>query len=406
MAEHVLGAAGAANGALGAVANPGESSEALLHVAGVDRIGDPTGGVGERLARRFELPGERGLGVALGRAQLSRKCPKGRPPSLDGGAELGLAGRDRLGPGPEPLVRGPQRRQVGPHRGALPVALGEPVLNGGAALARFLDQRFHPVTLRPRLERGLLSHREIAVADGEPVPEELKLQLHRLPLEAGVGLGGVGLRPQGAQTRTRLALDVEGAVEVLPRPLELELRATAALAVLAEPRGLLDQQAPLARLGEDDRLDLALSDHRVHLTAEGGVRERVGDVGETAAGTVEAVATIAGAIERAGNGDLRELGSGRAVEVVDDDLDLGGAPGGALAAAGEDHVLHALAAHRQRALLAERPEHSVGDVRLPGAVRPDDHADAGRELELGALGKGLEALQRDRLQMQALVSGR
>ena len=38
-------------------------------------------------------------------------------------------------------------------------------------------------------------------------------------------------------------------------------------------------------------------------------------------------------------------------------------------AAGEDHVLHRLPAHRQRRLLAERPQHGVGDVRLAGAVR-------------------------------------
>ena len=62
-----------------------------------------------------------------------------------------------------------------------------------------------------------------------------------------------GLALERSQPRARLALDVERAVEVLLRALELQLRAAPALAVLAEPRRLLDQQAPIARLGGDDR---------------------------------------------------------------------------------------------------------------------------------------------------------
>ena len=84
-------------------------------------------------------------------------------------------------------------------------------------------------------------------------------------------LGRLGLALERAQPRARLALDVQRAVEVVLRALELELRAAAALAVLAEPGGLLDQQAPVLRLGGDDRLDAALGDDRVHLLAQAGV---------------------------------------------------------------------------------------------------------------------------------------
>ena len=65
----------------------------------------------------------------------------------------------------------------------------------------------------------------------------------------------------------------------------------------------------------------------------------------------------------------------------------------------EDHVLHRLSAHRQRRLLAERPQHRIRDVRLARPVRPDDHRRARREVELGAIGEGLEALQGDRAQV-------
>ena len=82
------------------------------------------------------------------------------------------------------------------------------------------------------------------------------------------------------------------------------------------------------------------------------------------------------------------------------ELDLGGAAAPAdAAAAAEDHVLHRLAADRERRLLAHRPQHRVGDVGLARAVGPDDHAHAGREVEPRAVGEGLEALQGDRLQV-------
>ena len=216
-------------------------------------------------------------------------------------------------------------------------------------------------------------------------------------------LRGVRLLAQRPQPRAGLALDVERAVEVRARALELELGAAAALAVLAEPGRLLDQEPSLARLREDDLLDPALADDRMHLPAEARVGERLDDVGEPAAGAVEAVAAVAVAVEPPRDRDLGELGASGAVGVVDHDLDLGGVAGRAVAAAGEDHVLHRLAADRERALLAERPEDGVGDVRLAAAVRPDDHAHARRELQLGALGEGLEALQRDRLQMHGLA---
>jgi hypothetical protein len=51
-----------------------------------------------------------------------------------------------------------------------------------------------------------------------------------------VQLGRLGLALERSQPRARLALDVQRAVEVVLRALELELRAAAALAVLAEAR--------------------------------------------------------------------------------------------------------------------------------------------------------------------------
>ena len=132
--------------------------------------------------------------------------------------------------------------------------------------------------------RRRLGGGEVAAARRQPVAEQAQVQFERLPLEPGVGLGRVRLLAQRPQARAGLALDVERAIEVGAGPIELELGAAAALAVLAEARGLLDQQPPLARLGEHDRLDLALPDDRVHLAAEARVGERLGDVGEADSG--------------------------------------------------------------------------------------------------------------------------
>ena len=188
-------------------------------------------------------------------------------------------------------------------------------------------------------------------------------------------LGGLGLALERAQARARLALDVERAVEVLLRALELELRAAAALAVLAEAGGLLDQQPPVARLGGDDRLDAALGDDGVHLLAEAGVGQHLEHVDEPAARAVEPVLALAVAIEAAQDRDLADRQVERAVGVVEHDLDLGRAARLHAAPAAEDHVLHRLAAHGERRLLAHRPQHRVGDVRLARPVGPDDDAD-------------------------------
>ena len=50
-------------------------------------------------------------------------------------------------------------------------------------------------------------------------------------------------------------------------------------------------------------------------------------------------------------------------------------------------------------LLAERPQHGVGDVRLAGAVRPDDHGHARARTRAWCGREGLEALHGDRAQV-------
>ena len=77
--------------------------------------------------------------------------------------------------------------------------------------------------------------------------------------------------------------------------------------------------------------------------------------------------------------------------VVDDERHVGHADRAGASRAGEDHVLGPARAQRP-ALLAQRPAQRVGEVALAAAVGPDDGADPGPELDVGALGERLEAL--------------
>ncbi len=142
--------------------------------------------------------------------------------------------------------------------------------------------------------RALLGCGELLGARTRLGGQELGAQLVRLALEAGVDVGGLGLLLQRAQAAAGLALDVERAVEIVLRALQPKLGAAAALAVLREAGGLLDQDAAVARLRVDDLLDAALADDGVHLAAEVHVGEDVDDVGQAAASAVEAVFAVTG----------------------------------------------------------------------------------------------------------------
>src|SRR5436305_1992838 len=142
-------------------------------------------------------------------------------------------------------------------------------------LARLVGLALRLVARRTRgCGRGLRLL-ELGSASARRVPRQLPLRLYGLALQALVQLGRLGLALQRPQAREGLPLDVQRAIEVVLRALELELRAPASLAVLAKPRGLLDQQAPVPRLRCDDRLDAALRDDRVHLLAKAGVGEHL-----------------------------------------------------------------------------------------------------------------------------------
>ena len=366
-----------------------------------------------------EIPLELGTAVLLDGRQ--RRLERGDPGAVLAVGDIGLSfGLERLEhvPGSRQAFLGGE--DSGPRR-FTPVAdalargaggkaapgqllpLGAPLRQCGLGrLAAFGHARQLPLELgQPAAGTrrfGLRLRHRVPLGAGV-VACQLPSGFERLALEPGVELGGLGLALQRPQPGARLALDVERPIEVVHRPGELELGAATTLAVLPQSRRLLDQEPAITRFRGHDRFDAALGDDRVHLLAETGIRKQLDDIDEPAPGAGDPVLAVARAIEPAKDRNLGSFDLKRAVAVVEHDLDLGALGRLAPRCAAEDHILHRLPPHRRRRLLSHRPQHRVGHVRLARAVRPDDDAHAGTEIQTRAIGEGLEALESDRLQV-------
>ncbi len=373
LTEQTLGAACVPYGALRPTLDRSQRRLALglrrLNGAGA---GEAVGGsleAGVDLAQLlFELAGALRRG-ALGRAQVQGERPELGPQALERIGQLGLAAGEAGGSDRDSLLLAAQLSQQPPGLGALTVAGRKALLRGTAPLADRRKALLDPRPLGASLFGGRFRRLGSILAEAQFLGDQATAQLQLLALDPGAQLRRLRLALQRPQPRPRLTLQVESAVEVVARRAQLQLGAAAAFAVLAEPRRLLDQQPALARFRVNDRLDPALADHRVHLASQVRVGEDLDHVDETTASAVHPVDAIPGAIEAALDRDLRQLGRSAAFRVVDHHLDFGGATLADALAAGRDHVLHRSAADRSGALLAERPEHGVGDVRLAGAVR-------------------------------------
>src|SRR5205807_4447839 len=101
----------------------------------------------------------------------------------------------------------------------------------------------------------------------EVVARELPAGLEHLALQTRMQLSRLSLALERPQPGACLALDVERPVQIVLRAGQLELSASPALSMLAQPGRLLDQKPALARLRGHERLDPPLRDHRVHLLA-------------------------------------------------------------------------------------------------------------------------------------------
>jgi hypothetical protein len=239
-------------------------------------------------------------------------------------------------------------------------------------LAHGLELRLHLAQLgQPRLQRVVcLFHRALDALfflGGVAVLEEPELVLLQRLLvdQLAVGGGDLGLRLELLEVGVELAQDVLDPRQVLACVLEAVLGFAAALLVLGNAGGFLEEQAQLLGLALDDAADRALTDDRVGARTQAGAEEHVLHVTPTHRLVVDVVARRAVTREHALDRDLGErvpLAAGACVFVAEHQLDTGAAGRLALTRAVEDHVLHRLAAQLAGLALAEHPAHRVDDV--------------------------------------------
>ena len=304
-----------------------------------------------------------------------------------GGAAQALAQAGQ----PEPGLLGlGQRRQVLAQRG----------LEGGLGLAgrgqRGLD--LGAALEQDRLVGQLLLQGRAGgdqVVGHQPGPGVAYVGLHALR-----PAGHLGLAAQRLELAADLAEQVGEPGQVALGRVQLAERLLLALAVLEDAGGLLDEAAAVLGGRVQDRVELALPDDHVHLAADAGVAEQLLHVEQPAGVAVDGVLRPAVAEHGAADRDLGVLDRQGAVGVVDGQLHLGAAQRRAARRTGEDDVLHLAAAQRLGALLTHHPGERVHDVGLARAVGPHDAGDAGLELQGRRGGEGLEALEREALEVQ------
>ena len=209
---------------------------------------------------------------------------------------------------------------------------------------------------------------------------------------------GVGLALERAQLAAHLAQQVLHAQQAGLGGVEAALGLLLAAAVLQHAGRFLDDAAAVLGAGVEHRVDLALADDDVLLTADTGVAEQFLHVEQATVDAVDRVLALAGAEQGAGDRDLGELDRQQAGGVVEREDHLGAAEGRPLGGAGEDDVVHLLAAHRAGRLRAEHPRDGVDHVRLARPVRTDDDGHARFELQGGGVGERLETFEGERLQ--------
>ena len=166
--------------------------------------------------------------------------------------------------------------------------------------------------------------------------------------------------------------------------------------------GFFKDAAAVLGLGGDQFRDLALTHQGRAVGAGRGVGEQQLNVARPHLLAVDAIGRAAPAFDPARDFQHRAVGEGlgRALAgIVDGQLDFGVVARRTARGAGEDHVLHALAAHGLGRVGAHDPAQAFQHVRLAAAVRPDDAGQPGLDLHLGRVDEGFEADEPEALEL-------
>jgi hypothetical protein len=203
-----------------------------------------------------------------------------------------------------------------------------------------------------------------------------------------------GLLLQGLQLAFERDDDVVQAREVGFGRAQAQLGLVPARMQTRDARGLLEQRPAVGRLGVDEGADPALADQRRRMGAGRGIREQQLDIAGAHVMPVDAVAGAAAALDAAADLEfvvVVEVGRNLAIEVLEQQDNLGNVARRPRRAAAEDDVLHFAAAHGLGRGLAHGPAQGLHQVRLAAAVGADDPGQAGIDQQFGRIDEGLEA---------------
>ncbi len=218
-------------------------------------------------------------------------------------------------------------------------------------------------------------------------------------------LGPLRLAPQSTPARDQFLKDVAHPLQVTLGLLNAAQGLLALAQMRRDPRSLFEKGATRVGPQGQGRVDHALADDGVPATGQPGTAEDIQHVAVAHLGAVEEVLVLSGAVSAAPDHHLRELQGQDPLRVVDGDQYLGQAHARPPARAGKDHVFGRLGSQRVVALLAHDPADGVRDVALAAAVGADHGGNAVTELEHGACGKALEAVQLQAFQAHGFSAG-
>ena len=172
----------------------------------------------------------------------------------------------------------------------------------------------------------------------EFVGEEAGFRVTDSGLDEGGFARGSGLSGQRAELALDLLGEVEDAHEVVVHVREFAERAFFSAPVFEDSGGFFNKSASFFRACLEDRVESALADDDVHLTTHARVGEEFLNVEESSGSTVDRVFGAAAAKECPGDRDFRVVDRQHSVSVVDRQIHLCAAEGGACSCTGEDHV--------------------------------------------------------------------
>ena len=218
------------------------------------------------------------------------------------------------------------------------------------------------------------------------------------------GLPRLALQPR--KSGLQFAADVVQPFEVGLRRPQPQLRLMPPGVQAGDAAGLLEDAAAVLRLGGDQFADLALADEGGRVGAGRGVGEQQLDVAGPHLLAVDAIGRALTAVDAARHLQHRTVGEGLgrlALGVVDGQLDFGVVARRSVGGAGEDDVVHALAAHGLGRIGPHDPAQTLQHIGLAAAIGADHAGQAGLDMHLGGFDEGLEAHEPEALELHRLL---